>query len=123
MQFISTEVPEGTPEIPALSEAFEQDEQQMNMMIEVDAMKNDPKTIAKEGVKQSRVEILVLFVLTTVGAVVFFQMHWIWAVLLAPFLIVAMLVGVMVFVQVLWMTVLGLDRIGQACGLRKSPLA
>lgn len=86
-------------------------------------MRNDPKTLARDGIKQAGIELLVLFVLTTVGITILFQMHWFWAMLLAPFAMLAMLAGVAVFVQVMWMTVLGLERIGQACGLRKSPLA
>lgn len=82
-----------------------------------------PKTMAKAGLEQSWVELIVLFALTAVGATLLFDMHWLIAMALTPFMMLAMLLSVMVFVQLLWMTVLGLERIGTACGLRKSPLA
>lgn len=86
-------------------------------------MTEDPKTIAREGIRQSWIELTTLYVLTTIGAAFFFQMHWLMAMVVSPVIMLAMLVCVMVFVQLLWMLVLGLERVGTACGLRKSPLA
>jgi len=84
---------------------------------------SDPKTIASKGWEQSCVEILVLYVLTTIGVAYLLQLHWLVAMVTSPVIMLLMLVGVMLMVQVLWMTVLGLERIGTACGMRKSPLS
>ena len=86
-------------------------------------MKTQPQTIAKSAWKQSRIELVVLYALTTVAATTYFQMHWLWAMLVAPFLMLVTLGGVAAVVQSLWMLVVGLERVGTACGLRKSPLA
>lgn len=84
---------------------------------------DQPKTIAKTGTQQSWIELTLLFVLTTLAAVFLFEVHWLVAMVFSPVLMLAMLLSVMVFVQALWLAVLGLERVGAACGLRKSPLA
>lgn len=86
-------------------------------------MKSQPQTIAMAAWKQSSIELVILYVLTTVAATTLFQMHWLWAMLVAPFLMLVTLGGVAVMVQSLWMLVVGLERVGSACGMRKSPLA
>ena len=85
-------------------------------------MKTQPQTIAKTAWKQSSIELVILYALTSVAATTFFQMHWLWAMLIAPFLMLVTLGGVAVMVQSLWMLVVGMERVGTACGLRKSPL-
>ena len=86
-------------------------------------MRTQPQTIAKAAWKQSRIELFILFVLTSVAATSYLDMHWLWATLAAPFLMLVVLGGVAAMVQSLWVLVTSLERIGTACGLRKSPLA
>ncbi len=86
-------------------------------------MKTKPQTIAKSAWKQSGIELVILYVLTTVGVVTYLQMHWLWAMLVAPFVMLVALGGVAALVQSMWMLVVGLERVGSFCGLRKSPLA
>lgn len=82
-----------------------------------------PKTFAESPWGQSWIEILVLYVLTTVGTGMLFKLHWPVAMMTAPLVMLALLVGVMALVQVIWMTVVGMEKVGSAVGLRKSPLA
>ena len=86
-------------------------------------MKTESKTLTKATWKQSGTELVILYALTTVGATAYLQTHWLWAMLIAPFLMVVALGGVAALVQAMWMMVVGVERVGTACGLRKSPLA
>ena len=83
----------------------------------------EPKTLAESPWGQSWIEILVLYVLTTVGAGMLFKLHWLVAMATAPLIMLGLLLGVMALVQVMWMTVVGLEKVGSAAGVRKSPLA
>ena len=83
---------------------------------------NSPKTLAESPWGQSWIEILVLYVLTTVGAGMLLELHWLVAMLVAPFFMLALSLGVMASVHALWMLVIGLEKLGGAVGLRKSPL-
>ena len=82
-----------------------------------------PKIFAESGWRQSSIELLVLYGLTVMAGSIILEMHWAVAMLAAPFMMIALLLAVMVFVQVLWVLVVGLDRIGSALGIRKSPLS
>ena len=82
-----------------------------------------PKLWSEAGRGQSSVELLVLYGLTVMAAVIILDMHWFVAMVAAPFIMLALLLGVMVLVQVLWMLVVGLDRLGSALGIKKSPLS
>ena len=84
---------------------------------------NQPKIFADSGWKQSWIELTVLFALTVVATVIILKMHWLLAMVVAPFIMLAMLAVIMGLVQVLWMFVVGLDHLGAAAGLRKSPLS
>lgn len=83
---------------------------------------NKPKVLAESPWGQSWIEIVVLYVLTTVGTGMLFQLHWLVAMATAPAVMFAMLITVMAIVQVLWMSVVAMDKIGNAVGVRKSPL-
>ena len=83
---------------------------------------NSPKTLAESPWGQSWIEILVLYVLTTVGAGMLLELHWLVAMLVAPFFMLALSLGVIASVHALWMLVTGLEKLGGAVGLRKSPL-
>jgi hypothetical protein len=85
-------------------------------------MKTQPQTIAKAGWKQSGTELVILYALTSVVAVMYLQLHWLWAMLAAPVLMLVVLGGVAAVVQSLWMLVVGIERVGEACGMRKTPL-
>jgi hypothetical protein len=82
-----------------------------------------PKTLAESGWRESMVELVALYIAITIGATHLFAMHWLVAMLVAPFLMLALLGGIMAFVQVLWLVVVSLERVGTSLGLRKSPLA
>ena len=84
---------------------------------------NQPKIFADSGWKQSWIELTVLYALTTVATVIILQMHWVLAMMVGPFIMLATLLGIMGLVQILWMFVVGLDQLGAAAGLRKSPLS
>ena len=86
-------------------------------------MKTQTHSNAMSSWKQSGIELGILYVLTTVAATTLFQMHWLWAMLITPFLMLVTLGGIAVMVQSLWMLVVGMERVGTACGVRKSPLA
>ena len=75
------------------------------------------------GLGHSKVELAVLYALTVVAAVVLMDLHWVVASSVAPLIMLATLITTLAFVQVLWMMVVGLERLGSAVGLRKSPLA
>jgi hypothetical protein len=82
-----------------------------------------PKIFAEGGWKQSWMELVVLYALTVAASAIILEMHLVVAMMVAPFVMLAMLLAIFVFVQVLWMLVVGLDRLGAAAGLRKSPLS
>ena len=82
-----------------------------------------PKIFSDKGWSQSWVELAVLYVLTMVATTILLDMHWLVAMSVTPFIIFAMLLAVLGFVQALWMFVVGLDKVGAAAGLRKSPLS
>ena len=81
------------------------------------------KIFAGLGLGHSKVELASLYALTVVVAVVLMDLHWVVASTVAPLIMLATLTSTLVFVQALWMTVVGLERLGSAVGLRKSPLA
>ena len=82
-----------------------------------------PKIFADSGWSQSWIELAILFALTTVAATLLLDMHWLIGMTVAPLIMLAMLAALLIFVQMLWMLVVGVDRLGTAVGLRKSPLA
>jgi len=82
-----------------------------------------PKIFADPDWRQSKIEILVLFALTTVATTLMLDMHWLVAMSISPVVMLAMLLALMAFVQVSWMLVVGLEKLGSAIGLRKSPLS
>lgn len=82
-----------------------------------------PKTFAEAGWRQSLPELFALYLATAVAAAHFLMMHWVIAMLVAPFLVFAVLGGIMACVQALWLAVLALEKVGTSLGFRKSPLA
>lgn len=82
-----------------------------------------PKLWSEAARSQSSVELLVLYGLTVMAAVIILDMHWFIAMVAAPFIMLALLLAVMLLVQVLWLLVVGIDRLGTALGIRKSPLS
>lgn len=80
------------------------------------------KTFAEAPWGQSWIELLVLYVLTTVGIGMLFDLHWTLAMFAAPAVMLGVLVGVMALVQSLWMLVVGMEKVGALVGVRKSPL-
>lgn len=84
---------------------------------------SQPKILVESAWRDALMELSALYVITTVGAVHLLSLNWLLAIVLAPFLMGAGLLTVTVLVQLLWATTVGIDRLGNALGLRKSPLA
>jgi len=83
---------------------------------------NKPKTFAESGWNQSLVELSVLYVLTAGATIHFLDVHATIAMAISPVIMLALLLGVITFVEVLWFLVTGMDKVVNAVGLRKSPL-
>lgn len=83
---------------------------------------NKPKTFAESGWNQSLVEISVLYALIAGATIHFLDVHAMIAMAISPVIMLALLLGVITLVEVLWMLVVGTDKVVNAVGLRKSPL-
>lgn len=90
---------------------------------EVRTVVNQPKIFSESNWKQSWVELAVLYSLLMVAATVVLEMHWLVAMSVTPVLMLGLLLAVIIGVQILWMVVVGLEKLGEAAGLRKSPLS
>lgn len=84
---------------------------------------DQPKTIARPAWRESWIELTILYAVSAVVASYALAMHWMVAMAVAPFIMGVILFALVAFVQTLWMAVLGLEKIGSACGFRKSPLS
>ena len=84
---------------------------------------NKPKLYAKSSLNQLSTELVTLFVLTTVAVTHLMDTNWLIAASLSPFVMLGAGVAIALMVEVLWMVVVGVDRLGNAVGIRKSPLA
>ncbi|MCB1789126.1 MAG: hypothetical protein KDJ27_21015 [Gammaproteobacteria bacterium] len=84
---------------------------------------NRPKTIAKTGLKDTWLELTVVYGLTLFVLVAMLKMNVILAIVTAPLGMLVAFVATVAFVHLLWITVLGLERIGTSLGMRKSPLS
>jgi hypothetical protein len=84
---------------------------------------NQPRIFSESGWSQSWIELAVLYSLVMVGATIVLDMHWLVAMSVTPVLMLGFLLAVLVAVQVLWLVVIGLEKLGTAAGLRKSPLS
>jgi hypothetical protein len=82
-----------------------------------------PKTLVEAVSHDNVMELGALYLVTVVATVQWLTVAWPIAMLLAPLIIGAGLLGLGVSVQLLWLLLVGLDRVGSALGLRKSPLA
>lgn len=83
---------------------------------------NQPKTYAKSGWNQAWPQLFGLYLITVVVGMHLFNMHWAVAGSAAPFIMLALLFCVFVLVEAFWLLVVGLDKLGEMAGLRKSPL-
>ena len=90
---------------------------------EVRTVVNQPKIFSESNWKQSWVELAVLYSLLMVAATVVLEMHWLVAMSVTPVLMLGLLLAVIIGVQILWMVVVGLEKLGEVAGLRKSPLS
>lgn len=86
-------------------------------------MKKQPKTFANVCWRNSWAELSLCYLLTTVVGAHLLDMHWLATMAVAPFAMLATLLGVATLVQLLWMFVVGLEKLGTVVGLRKSPIA
>jgi vacuolar-type H+-ATPase subunit I/STV1 len=84
---------------------------------------NKPKTISNWDWRHMTTELLVYFVLCVVAMSLIFETHWLVSVILAPALMMMGLLAVVVFVEVLWMLVTGLEKACVCLGMRKTPLS
>jgi hypothetical protein len=81
-----------------------------------------PKTLIRTNPRDAMTEIGALYLLTTIAVVQLLSLNWLMALLVAPFVIGAALLGLLGLVNLLWVTMLGVDRLTAAVGIRKSPL-
>lgn len=81
-----------------------------------------PRTYNRENLSQVWMELVTLGVLTAIAVAHLFDLHWSMAVGAAPFVMLSLLLAVALLVEILWLFVAGVDKCGQALGLRKSPL-
>lgn len=84
---------------------------------------HQPKTIAASAWKEIGLELGILYIVTSIATAHLLGMHWLVAMAVAPFMVLVIIAGLVLFVQILWMLVLGLEKIGTSMGFRKSPLA
>ena len=89
---------------------------------QVETMKKQ-KLFAGLGLGHSKVELMILYALTATAAIVLMDLHWVVALSVAPGVMIATMLSTLAAVQVLWVLVVGMERLGTAVGLRKSPLA
>jgi len=84
---------------------------------------NQPRIFSESNWNQSWTELAVLYSLLMVATTVVLDMNWLVAMSVTPVLMLVFMAAVLVAVQVLWMGVIGLEKLGTAAGLRKSPLS
>jgi hypothetical protein len=82
-----------------------------------------PKTLIPRSRRETAIELAALYVLTTVAIVQLLSMHWLVALFVAPFIIGGALLALIVLINLLWLTMIGIDRLGALLGIRKSPLS
>jgi hypothetical protein len=82
-----------------------------------------PRTLVETTWNDATKEMGALYLVTTVAAMQWLSLHWLLAMLLAPVLIAGGLFVLFAGVHLLWMLVVGLDRVGGILGLRKSPFS
>lgn len=82
-----------------------------------------PRTLVDTTWNDVTKELGALYLVTTVAAMQWLSVHWLLAMLLAPVLIAGGLLVLVAGVHLLWVLVVGLDRLGGLLGLRKSPLS
>lgn len=81
------------------------------------------KTYAPSVWREARAELAALFVLTSITVAHLFDLHWTLAMGVSPLVMLAFLGSVYVLVEVLWLGVIGLEKLGGVFGIRKSPLS
>lgn len=82
-----------------------------------------PKVLVEAAGNDNVMQLGALYIVTVVATAQWLTVAWPIAMLLAPLIIGAGLLGLGASVQLLWLLVVGLDRLSGALGLRKSPLA
>ena len=82
-----------------------------------------PKTLTETGWHECTGELIALYVTCTLGVSFWLSVHWSSAMLIAPLAMVGVLAAIFTLVQVMWLFVVSLEKVGTSIGLRKSPLA
>ncbi len=82
-----------------------------------------PKTVAQSAWRESLLELGVLYIAASIAASYLLSMHWLLAMLVAPFIVLVLIASLVLLVQLMWMFITALEKIGTSLGLRKSPLA
>jgi hypothetical protein len=83
---------------------------------------SSPKLFSRPRIGDLKREIGMLFVVSAVLASHTFGLHWVFAVLAAPLIGTGIVLAIAVLVELLWLLVSGMDRVGAAIGVRKSPI-
>jgi hypothetical protein len=81
------------------------------------------KTYTKSIWREARAELAALFVLTAFTVAHLFDLHWTLAMGVSPMVMLAFLGSIYLLVEVLWLGVVGLEKLGGLFGIRKSPLS
>jgi hypothetical protein len=81
------------------------------------------KSYAPSLWREARAELAALFVLTAIAVAHLFDLHWTLAMGVSPLVMLAFLGAIYVLVEVLWLGVIGLEKLGGLFGMRKSPLS
>ena len=82
-----------------------------------------PKAIARSAWRDSMMELSAMYLVTVVACVHLLSSHWLVAMILAPVIMGGALLAVIMLVEMLYLFMVGIDRLGSALGLRKSPLS
>ena len=83
----------------------------------------EPKAIARSAWRDSMMELSAIYLIAVVGCFHLLSSHWLVAIVLAPVIMGAALLAVILIVESLYLLMVGIDRLGSALGLRKSPLS
>lgn len=83
---------------------------------------SSPKLFTRPRIADLKREVALLFLVSAVLAGHTFGMPWSFALLAAPLIGTGIVLAIAVLVELLWLLVSGMDRVGAAIGVRKSPL-
>jgi hypothetical protein len=81
-----------------------------------------PRLFNRAEIGELKSELSMLLLVSAVLAVHTFGLPWLVALVVAPLIGFGIVLVLALLVEVLWIMVSGVDRVGSAIGVRKSPL-